>query len=91
MELLILVPIIGLLALYIAYKEWLNIAYRQWQAEMDLFKRRLAAYDELKSAVGGASAGAAAVACRYRALRSGDVGHAISVRRRRGTICQRPL
>jgi hypothetical protein len=60
MELLILVPIIGLLALYIAYKEWLNIAYRQWQAEMDLFKRRLAAYDELKSAVGRVSAGAAA-------------------------------
>ena len=57
MELLILVPILGLLALYIAYKEWLNIAYRQWQAEMDFFKRRLAAYDELKSAVGGVSAG----------------------------------
>ena len=60
MELLILLPILGLLALYIAYKEWLNIAYRQWQAEMDLFKRRLAAYDELKSAVGGVSAGPAA-------------------------------
>jgi hypothetical protein len=56
MELLILLPILGLLAVYIAYKEWLNIAYRQWQAEMDLFKRRLAAYDELKSAVGGVSA-----------------------------------
>ena len=51
---------LGLLALYIAYKEWLNIAYRQWQAEMDFFKRRLAAYDELKSAVGGVSAGSAA-------------------------------
>ena len=60
MELLILVPILGLLALYIAYKEWLNIAYRQWQAEMDLFKRRLAAYDQLKSAVGRVSAGGAA-------------------------------
>ena len=60
MELLILLPILGLLAVYIAYKEWLNIAYRQWQAEMDLFKRRLAAYDELKSAVGGVSAGPAA-------------------------------
>ena len=59
MELLILVPIFGLLALCIAYKEWLNIACRQWQAEMDLFKRRLAAYDGLKSAVGGASASAA--------------------------------
>jgi hypothetical protein len=60
MELLILVPILGLLALYIAYKEWLNIAYRQWQAEMDLFKRRLAAYDQLKSAVGRISVGGAA-------------------------------
>jgi len=60
MELLILVPVLGLLALYIAYKEWLNIAYRQWQAELDLFKRRLAAYDELKSAVGGVGASAAA-------------------------------
>src|SRR4029079_10820056 len=60
MELLILVPILGLLALYIAYKEWLNIAYRQWQAELDLFKRRLAAYDELKSAVGRVGASAAA-------------------------------
>ena len=44
MELLVLVPIIGLLVVYIAYKEWLNIAYRQWQAELDLFKRRLAVY-----------------------------------------------
>lgn len=57
MELLILVPIIGLVALYIAYKEWLDVAHRQWQAELDLFKRRLAAYDELKSAVGGADDG----------------------------------
>ena len=59
MEPLILVPILGLLALYIAYKELLNIAYRQWQAEMDLFKRRLAVYDQLKSAVGRVSAGGA--------------------------------
>ncbi|MGZ8415896.1 MAG: hypothetical protein ACXWVQ_02760 [Methyloceanibacter sp.] len=51
MELLVLVPTIGLLALYIAYKEWLNVAHRQWLSELDLFKRRLAAYDQLKSAV----------------------------------------
>jgi len=57
MELLVLVPIIGLLVVYIAYKEWLNIAYRQWQAELDLFKRRLAAYEQLKSAVGRVRAG----------------------------------
>ena len=51
MELLVLVPTIALLAIYIAYKEWLNIAYRQWLTELDLFKRRLAAYEQLKSAV----------------------------------------
>jgi hypothetical protein len=60
MELLFLVPILALLALYLAYKEWLSIAYRQWQTEMDLFKRRLAAYDELKRAVARESAGGAA-------------------------------
>jgi hypothetical protein len=52
MELLVLVPVLGLLGIYIAYKEWLNVAYRQWQAELDLFKKRLAAYEQLKSAVG---------------------------------------
>ena len=57
MELLVLVPIIGLLVVYIAYKEWLNIAYRQWQAELDLFKRRLAVYEQLKSAIGRVRAG----------------------------------
>ena len=51
MELLIFVPTIGLLAVYIAYKEWLNIIHRQWAAELDLFKRRLVAYEQLKSAV----------------------------------------
>jgi hypothetical protein len=51
MELLILVPTIALLGIYIAYKEWLNIAYRQWLTELDLFKRRLAAYERLKIAV----------------------------------------
>ena len=57
MELLVLVPIIGLLVVYIAYKEWLNIAYRQWQAELDLFKRRLSVYEQLKSAIGRVRAG----------------------------------
>ena len=51
MELLVLVPTVALLVIYIAYKEWLNIAYRQWLAELDLFKRRLAAYEQLKIAV----------------------------------------
>jgi hypothetical protein len=52
MELLFLVPIIGLLAIYIAYREWLNAAHRQWLGELDLFKKRLAVYEALKGAVG---------------------------------------
>ncbi len=51
MEFLVLVLTIGLLFIYIAYKEWLNIAYKQWLTELDLFKRRLAAYEQLKIAV----------------------------------------
>lgn len=48
---LLLVPIIGLLAIYVVYREWLSIAYRQWQSELDLFKKRLAAYQQLRSVV----------------------------------------
>ena len=51
MELLVLIPTIAFLFIYIVYKEWLNIAYRQWLNELDLFKRRLAAYEQLKIAV----------------------------------------
>jgi hypothetical protein len=51
MELLVLVPIFALLGIYIAYKEWLNVAHRQWLSELDLFKKRLAAYEQLKIAV----------------------------------------
>jgi len=51
MELLILIPTFALVVIYVGYKEWLNIAYRQWLAELDLFKRRLAAYEKLKIAV----------------------------------------
>ena len=51
MELLVLVPVIGLLTVYVAYKEWLTIAYRQWATELDLFKRRLSAYEQLKGAI----------------------------------------
>jgi hypothetical protein len=59
MELLLLVPIIALLAIYIAYREWLNAAHRQWLGELDLFKKRLAAYEALKSAVGRVNANGA--------------------------------
>jgi hypothetical protein len=52
MELLILmVPIIAVFGVYIVFKEWLNTAYKQWQTELDLFERRLAAYERLKIAV----------------------------------------
>jgi len=52
MELLILmVPTIAVIGVYIVFKERLNIAYKQWQTELDLFKRRLAAYEQLKIAV----------------------------------------
>jgi hypothetical protein len=57
MEFLILtVPAIVVLGLYIAYKEWLNTAYRQWLSELDLFKKRLAVYERLKGAVAPISA-----------------------------------
>jgi hypothetical protein len=52
MELLILmVPTIAVFGVYIVFKEWLNTAYKQWQTELDLFERRLAAYERLKIAV----------------------------------------
>jgi hypothetical protein len=50
MEFLVLIPTFAILVI-VAYKEWLNIAYRQWLKELDLFKRRLAAYEQLKIAV----------------------------------------
>lgn len=48
---LLMVPTIAVFGIYIAYKERLNIAYRQWLTEFDLFERRLAAYNGLKIAV----------------------------------------
>jgi hypothetical protein len=51
MELLVLIPTIAFLVIYVVYKEWLNASYRQWATEMDLFKKRLATYEQLKIAV----------------------------------------
>ena len=51
MELLFLIPVFAFLLIYVAYREWLNVAYRQWLTELDLFEKRLAAYEELKGAV----------------------------------------
>jgi hypothetical protein len=33
-ELLVLIPTFALVVIYVGYKEWLNIAYRQWLAEL---------------------------------------------------------
>jgi hypothetical protein len=51
MEFLILILLFALLLIYVVFREWMNVAYRQWLAELDLFKRRLAAYEQLKIAV----------------------------------------
>jgi hypothetical protein len=48
---ILMVPTIAIFGVYIVFKEWLNIGYKQWQTELDLFKRRLAAYERLKIAV----------------------------------------
>ena len=48
---ILMVPTIAVFGVYIVFKEWLNTAYKQWQTELDLFKRRLAAYERLKIAV----------------------------------------
>ena len=45
MELLVLILTVSFLFVYVAFKEWMNVAYRQWLTELDLFKRRLAAYE----------------------------------------------
>jgi len=50
MEFLFLVPIIGLLLIYAVERER-NFAYRQRLAELDLFKRRFVAYEQLKGAI----------------------------------------
>jgi hypothetical protein len=51
MELLFLITVLAFVALYVAYREWLNAAHKRWVMELDLFKKRLATYEELKIAV----------------------------------------
>ena len=50
-KLLLLNPVLALVTVLVAFKEWLDIIHRQWLSELDLFKRRLAAYEQLKMAV----------------------------------------
>ena len=52
MEILFLISVLVFVAIYAAYREWLNAAHRRWLGELDLYKKRLSAYDELKRAVG---------------------------------------
>jgi hypothetical protein len=49
MELLFLITVLAFVALYVAYREWLNATHKRWVMELDLFKKRLATYEELKS------------------------------------------
>ena len=76
MEFLILILLFALLLIYVVFREWMNVAYRQWLAELDLFKRRLAAYEQLKIAVASVHA-RSSFSNRHLPLRSGDVGHAV--------------
>jgi hypothetical protein len=52
MELLFLISVLAFVAIYVAYREWLSAAHRRWLGELDLYKRRLSAYEDLKRAVG---------------------------------------
>jgi hypothetical protein len=52
MEILFLISVLVFVAIYAAYREWLNAAHRRWLGELDLYKKRLSAYEELKRAVG---------------------------------------
>ena len=80
MELLFLIPVLAFVAIYAAYSEWLNAPHRRWLGELDLYKRRLSAYEELKRAVGPLLRFGSSFARRRRPLRANDVGHAVSLR-----------
>jgi len=58
MEPLVLIPTI-LSAIHIVFSHSTYIAYRQWLTERDLFKRRHAAYEQLKIAAASVSASGA--------------------------------
>jgi hypothetical protein len=57
MEILFLIPVLAFVAIYAAYREWLNAIHRRWLVEHDLHKRRLAIYGELKRSVARLRAG----------------------------------
>jgi hypothetical protein len=43
MEILFLISVLVFVAIYAAYREWLNAAHRRWLGELDLYKKRLSA------------------------------------------------
>lgn len=51
MEILLLIPVVAFAAIYAVYREWLNAAHRRWRDALDLYQKRLSAYEELKHAV----------------------------------------
>ena len=51
MELLLLNAVLVFVIVLVAFREWLNATHKQWLSELDLFKRRVAAYEQLKTAV----------------------------------------
>ena len=51
MELLLLNAVLVFVIVLVAFREWLNATHKQWLSELDLFKRRVAAYEQLKRAV----------------------------------------
>ena len=51
MELLLLIPVLAFVTVLVAFREWLNSTHKQWLSELDLSRKRLAAYEQLKTAV----------------------------------------
>jgi hypothetical protein len=51
MELLFIIPVLTFAAIYAAYREWLHRARRRLARELDLLRRRVSIYEELKGAV----------------------------------------
>ena len=51
MEFLILILLFALLLIYVVFRECMNVDYRKWLAELDIFKRLLEHSKQLKISV----------------------------------------
>jgi hypothetical protein len=51
MELLFTIPIVAFVTVLVAFKAWLYASDKQRLSKVDLFNRRVAAYEQLKTAV----------------------------------------